>query len=107
MSAAEGLLDPQEDEFAPAAAECIAFVSDNQTRGVVESMISQFFDSPILRDGGSQEALDYLAEVPAPKVIIVDIGESSAPLTAMLSLTAAFTEDTRLIGGMSRSMLKS
>lgn len=98
MSAAEGLLDPQEDEFAPAAAECIAFVSDNQTRGVVESMISQFFDSPILRDGGSQEALDYLAEVPAPKVIIVDIGESSAPLTAMLSLTAAFTEDTRLIG---------
>lgn len=98
MSAAEGLLDPQEDEFAPTAAECIAFVSDNQTRGVVESMMSQFFDSPILRDGGSQEALDYLAEIPAPKVIIVDIGESSAPLTAMLSLTAAFTEDTRLIG---------
>jgi len=98
MSAAERLLDPQEDDFAPAAAECIAFVSDNQTRGVVESMMSQFFDSPILRDGGSQEALDYLAEVPAPNVIIVDIGESSAPLTAMLSLTAAFTEDTRLIG---------
>ncbi len=98
MSAAERLLDPQEDEFAPAAAECIAFVSDNQTRGVVESMMSQFFDSPILRDGGSQEALEYLAEIPAPKVIIVDIGESSAPLTAMLSLTAAFTEDTRLIG---------
>jgi len=98
MSAAERLLDPQEDEFAPAAAECIAFVSDNQTRGVVESMMSQFFDSPILRDGGSQEALEYLSEVPAPNVIIVDIGESSAPLTAMLSLTAAFTEDTRLIG---------
>lgn len=98
MSAAERLLDPQEDDFAPAAAECIAFVSDNQTRGVVESMMSQFFDSPILRDGGSQEALEYLAEVPAPNVIIVDIGESSAPLTAMLSLTAAFTEDTRLIG---------
>jgi pilus assembly protein CpaE len=98
MSAAERLLDPQEDEFAPSAAECIAFVSDNQTRGVVESMMSQFFDSPVMRDGGSQEALDYLAEIPAPKVIIVDIGESSAPLTAMLSLTAAFTEDTRLIG---------
>jgi pilus assembly protein CpaE len=98
MSAAERLLNPQEDEFAPAAAECVAFVSDNQTRGVVESMMSQFFDSPIVRDGGSQEALDYLAEIPAPKVIIVDIGESSAPLTAMLSLTAAFTEDTRLIG---------
>ncbi len=98
MSAAEGLLDPQEEEVAATAAECIAFVSDNQTHGVVESMISQFFDSPLVRDGGSQQELEYLAEYPAPKVIIVDIGESSAPLTAMLSLTAAFTEDTRLIG---------
>lgn len=98
MSAAEGLLDPQDEDVALTAAECIAFVSDNQTHGVVESMISQFFDSPIVRDGGSQQALEYLAEFPAPKVIIVDIGDSSAPLTAMLSLTAAFTEDTRLIG---------
>ncbi len=98
MSAAEGLLDPQEEEIAATAAECVAFVSDNQTHGVVDSMISQFFDSPVVRDGGSQEALEYLAEFPAPKVIIVDIGDSAAPLTAMLSLTAAFTEDTRLIG---------
>ncbi len=98
MSAAEGLLDLQEEDVALTAAECIAFVSDNQTHGVVESMMSQFFDSPIVRDGGSQQALEYLAEFPAPKVIIVDIGDSSAPLTAMLSLTAAFTEDTRLIG---------
>jgi pilus assembly protein CpaE len=98
MSAAEGLLDPQDEDVAPTAAECIAFVSDNQTHGVVESMMSQFFDSPVVRDGGSQQALEYLAEFPAPKVIIVDIGDSSAPLTAMLSLTAAFTEDTRLIG---------
>lgn len=98
MSAAEGLLDPQDEDVAPTAAECIAFVSDNQTHGVVESMMSQFFDSPLVRDGGSQQALEYLAEFPAPKVIIVDIGDSAAPLTAMLSLTAAFTEDTRLIG---------
>ncbi len=98
MSAADGLLDPQEEDVAATAAECIAFVSDNQTHGVVESMISQFFDSPLVRDGGSQQALEYLAEFPAPKVIIVDIGDSAAPLTAMLSLTAAFTEDTRLIG---------
>jgi pilus assembly protein CpaE len=98
MSAAEELLDPQDEDIAPTPAECIAFVSDNQTHGVVESMMSQFFDSPLVRDGGSQQALEYLAEFPAPKVIIVDIGDSSAPLTAMLSLTAAFTEDTRVIG---------
>ncbi len=41
MSAAEGLLDPQEEDFAPTAAECIAFVSDNQTHGFVESLMSQ------------------------------------------------------------------
>jgi len=98
MSAAEDLLAPQEEDIALTPAECIAFVSDNQTHGVVESMMSQFFDSPLVRDGGSQQALEYLAEFPAPNVIIVDIGDSSAPLTAMLSLTAAFTEDTRLIG---------
>ena len=97
MSAADGLLEPQVEETADAA-ECVAFVNDNQTHGVVESVVSQFFDAPVVADGGSQQALEYLSEFPAPKVIIVDIGDSSAPLTAMLSLTAAFTEDTRLIG---------
>jgi pilus assembly protein CpaE len=96
MSAAEKFLDPQVDGHA--AAECVAFVSDNQTHDVVEAVARQFFDEPYVRDGGSQQALDYLAEAPTPTVLIVDIGESSAPLTAMLSLTAAFSEQTRLIG---------
>ena len=96
MSAAEKFLEPQGDETA--AAECVAFVSDNQTHDVVEAVARQFFDDPYVRDGGSQQALDYLAEAPTPAVLIVDIGESSAPLTAMLSLTAAFSEQTRLIG---------
>ncbi|WP_179954112.1 P-loop NTPase [Denitrobaculum tricleocarpae] len=42
--------------------------------------------------------MQYLTESPVPRVMIVDIGDSPSPLTAMLSLTAAFTEDTRLIG---------
>ncbi len=96
MSAAEKFLDPQDSEHA--AAECVAFVGDNQTHDVVEAVARQFFDEPYVRDGGSQQALDYLAEAPTPTVLIVDIGESSAPLTAMLSLTAAFSEQTRLIG---------
>ncbi len=96
MSAAEKFLDPQVD--GQVAAECVAFVSDNQTHDVVEAVARQFFDEPYVRDGGSQQALDYLAEAPTPTVLIVDIGESSAPLTAMLSLTAAFSEQTRLIG---------
>ncbi|MFQ6017106.1 MAG: CpaE family protein [Kiloniellaceae bacterium] len=96
MSAAEDLLDPKAPEGR--ATECVAFVTDNQTHGVVESVARQFFDEPFVRDGGSQQALEYLAEAETPKVLIVDIGDSSAPLTAMLSLTAAFTEETRLIG---------
>lgn len=96
MNTAEDILNPRLDD-APAP-DCVAFVSDNQTHGVIESVLGQFFDAPLILDGGSQQALEYLSDSPAPKIIIVDIGESSAPLTAMLSLTAAFTEDTRLIG---------
>ena len=96
MSAAEKFLDSEPS--VEVAAECVAFVADNQTHDVVESVARQFFDAPYVRDGGSQQALDYLAEAAAPRVLIVDIGESSAPLTAMLSLTAAFSEQTRLIG---------
>lgn len=97
MGAAEELLlDSLPGEAT--AAECAAFVSDNQTQGIVESVLRQFFDSPMVRNGDTAQALEYLAEYPTPKVLIVDIGETSAPLTAMLSLTAAFTEDTRLIG---------
>ena len=102
MSAAEKFLDqhdPNDSQGAEnAAPECVAFVSDNQTHDVVEAVTRQFFDDPYVRDGGSQQALDYLSEAPTPVVLIVDIGESSAPLTAMLSLTAAFSEQTRLIG---------
>ena len=97
MTAAEQFLD-QEPGDVVAAAECAAFVDDEQTRDVIESVARQFFDVPIVRQGGCEDALEFLAESPTPKVLIVDIGESAAPLTAMLSLTAAFTEQTRLIG---------
>lgn len=96
MSTAEKFLDSI--PLVEATAECVAFVGDNQTHDVVESVARQFFDAPYVRDGGSQQALDYLAEAAAPRVLIVDIGESAAPLTAMLSLTAAFSEKTRLVG---------
>ncbi len=86
------------DPIGAEAAECIAFVGDNQTHGVVSSVVQQFFAEVVVRDGNSSDAMAYLAEVPPPKVLIVDIGESNQPLSAMLSLTAAFSEDTRLIG---------
>jgi pilus assembly protein CpaE len=96
MGMPDTLFDPE--PLQSEAAECIAFVGDEQTHGVVSSVLKQFFADAIVRDGDSAAALAYLAEVPAPKVVIVDIGESNQPLSAMLSLTAAFTEETRLIG---------
>ena len=96
MGMPDSLFDPE--PLQSEAAECIAFVGDDQTHGVVSSVLQQFFADAVVREGDSSAALAYLAEVPAPKVVIVDIGESSQPLSAMLSLTAAFTDETRLIG---------
>ncbi len=96
MGMSDSLFEPE--PLQTEAAECIAFVGDEQTHGVVSSVLQQFFADAVVRDGDSSAALAYLAEVPAPKVVIVDIGESSQPLSAMLSLTAAFTDETHLIG---------
>ena len=96
MGMPDSLFDPE--PLQSEAAECIAFVGDDQTRDAVSTVLQQFFADAVVREGDTSAALAYLAEVPAPKVVIVDIGESSQPLSAMLSLTAAFTDETRLIG---------
>jgi len=96
MSAVERFSDPQPLQLA--GAECVAFVGDDETHGVVASVTQQFFDEPVVRDGDTSDALAFLSEAPAPKVLIVDIGDNTSPLSAMLSLTTAFTDDTRLIG---------
>lgn len=96
MSAVDRILEPS---FAPEqATECVAFARDEESRSVIESVVKQFFANATIEDGGSEEAMNYLSEASPPKIFIVDISESSAPLTAMLSLTAAFTEETQLIG---------
>ena len=96
MSALQGFADPQPLQMS--GAECVAFIGDAETQEVVASVAQQFFDQPVVRDGDTSDALAFLAEAPAPRVLIVDIGDNSSPLSAMLSLTTAFTEDTRLIG---------
>ncbi|WP_282608119.1 P-loop NTPase [Pelagibius sp. Alg239-R121] len=97
MSTAEDLFASEDAELTPLA-ECAAFVSDGQTHDVIDAVTRQFYAETVIRDGGSNEAMQYLTEAPLPRVLIVDIGDSSSPLTAMLSLTAAFSEETRLVG---------
>lgn len=78
--------------------ECIAFVSDDQTQSVVQAVLQDYFAEPIVREGSTPQVIEYLSESAAPQVLIVDISDSASPLTAMMSLTAALTDDTRVIG---------
>ncbi len=86
------------DPLSAQASECVAFVADSETLGVVSAVAQQFFADAVVREGDCAAALAYLSDVPPPGVLIVDIGENNQPLSAMLSLTAAFSEDVRLIG---------
>jgi pilus assembly protein CpaE len=87
-----------EPSLDPAAeADCVAFVADNQTHGAVMATCQPRFPGFRVRDGGSREALEYLADGRAPKVLIIDVSDSSNPLTALLPIIAAFAEQTRLI----------
>ncbi len=80
-------------------ADCVAFVNDNQTHSVVAGVLGDMFTAPMVLDGGTKESLQYLMEaLTPPRIMIVDLGESNAPLAAMLSLTTAFTDETKLIG---------
>ena len=80
------------------AAECVAFVGDNQSHAVVASVLKEYFAEPLVRDGGANQALEYLGSTPAPLVLIVDVSEAASPQTAMLSLSAAIPDQTKIIG---------
>lgn len=80
------------------AAECVAFVGDNQTHAVVAAVLKEYFAEPLVRDGGPNQAIEYLGGTTAPSVLIVDVSEAASPQTAMLSLSAAIPDDTKIIG---------
>jgi len=96
MSVADRIL--AQNPATSVAAECVAFVGDNQTHSVVASVLKEYFAEPLVRDGGTNQAIEYLGSTPAPSVLIVDGSEAAAPQTAMLSLSAAIPEKTKIIG---------
>ena len=96
MSAAEDLL--KMDQRGEPAPECIAFVSDNQTHGVVRTVLDDIFDDVLVRDGSTAQVIEYLSESSPPQVLIVDLSDTASPLTAIMSLTAALPEATKIIG---------
>ena len=96
MSVAEDLL--QADFAPPKAVDCVAFVGDNQTHDTVQRALEQIYPDPLIRDGSSSQALEYLGDSAPPKVMIIDVGETEDPLSTMLSLLTAVPDGVRLIG---------
>src|SRR3546814_17612002 len=79
------------------AAECVAFVGDNQTHAVVAAVLKEYFAEPLLRDGGTNQDIEYLGSTTAPSVLIVDVYEAASPQTAMLALGAALPDGPTVI----------
>jgi len=96
MSLADRIVE--QNPGASVAAECVAFVGDNQTHSVVASVLSEYFAEPLVRDGGPNQAIEYLGSTVPPSVLIVDVSEAVSPQTAMMSLSAAIPEGTKVIG---------
>ena len=96
MSVADRILE--QNPVDTVAAECVAFVGDNQTHSVVASVLKEYFAEPLVRDGGPNQAIEYLAGTVPPSLLIVDVSEAVSPQTAMMSLSAAIPEGTKVIG---------
>jgi len=96
MSAVEDILRPAGSE--ETSAECIAFVNDGQTHDVTSAVLSGHFTNPAILEGSTSEVIQYLSEAAPPSVLIVDLADAGSPLTAIMSLTAALPEETRIIG---------
>src|SRR5215475_6612796 len=82
---------------AAGVADCVAFINDAETHGVVAEVCQSHFPGVQVKQGGTREAVDYLAAGAPPRVLIVDVSDSNKPLSAMLPIIAAFAEDTRVI----------
>ncbi len=79
------------------ASSCVAFVGDLQSHAAVTAACQARYDSLEVRDGTSREALEWLAEAPPPKVLIVDVSDAAKPLTAILPILAALEDRTSVI----------
>jgi len=79
------------------AVECAAFIADEETRRVVSQTCDALSKQVSIAEGGSREAMEYLSEAPMPEVLIVDVSDTGKPLSTMLTITAAFAENTKVI----------
>jgi pilus assembly protein CpaE len=76
---------------------CAAFIADEETRRTVEQTCQALGKDASVLEGGSREAMEYLSEAPMPEILIVDVSDTGKPLSTMLTITAAFAENTKVI----------
>ena len=91
----EGPIEP--DMSNQSAGDCVAFVNDPETHGIINIVCGPRFPGLQIVNGGTREVVDYLAAGAPPKLLIVDVSDSAKPMSAMLPIIAAFAEDTKVI----------
>lgn len=74
-----------------------AFLSDPETRAVVQDVVEDRWPNAILQDGGLSAALGALSQNPSPPILIVDISGSEDPNAGARSLMALCDSSTRVI----------
>lgn len=95
MSALAVLNDAGSDSLANE--QLAAFLSDPETRSVVQSVVAERWPNAVLQDGGLSAALGALSQNPSPPVLIVDISGSEDPNAGARSLLALCDPATRVI----------
>jgi pilus assembly protein CpaE len=74
-----------------------AFLSDPETRSVVQSVVTERWPNAVLQDGGLSTALGALSQNPSPPILIVDVSGSEDPNAGARSLLALCDPATRVI----------
>lgn len=74
-----------------------AFLTDAETRAVIQDVVEDRWPNAILQDGGLSAALGALSQNPSPPVLIVDISGSEDPNAGARSLMALCDPATRVI----------
>jgi len=77
-----------DDGGSPDRATCIAFVTDGQTERALQEGLADAMPSGVeIRRGGVQAAIIALQKSSTPRVLIVDVGGTEAPLSALEALS--------------------
>jgi pilus assembly protein CpaE len=75
-----------------------AFVNDDASRhAAVTAANEQGWTGALIADGGIAGAIESLADVPTPRVLLIDVSESNDPFRDINRLAEVCTEGTRVI----------